>query len=105
MKQVLRSCIIYRKFNTRPYSYPKIPDSPLERLNNGSPFIVNNTQQFVANHNIQWKFSIAEAPWYGGFWERLISQVKRCLKKTLGKTSLDFYELQTVLSHCVITLN
>ena len=38
-----------------------------------------------------------ETPWYGGFWERLISQVKRCLKKTLGKTTLDFYELQTVL--------
>ena len=48
-----------------------------------SPFIANNTQQFVANHNIQWKFSIAEAPWYGGFWERLISQVS---------------DLQTVLS-------
>ena len=72
---------------------------------NGSPFTANNTQQFVANHNIQWKFSIAEAPWYGGFWERLISQVKRCLKKTLGKTSLDFYELQTVLSQVELILN
>ena len=72
---------------------------------NGSPFIANNTQQFVANHNIQWKFSIAEAPWYGRFWERLIRQVERCVKKTLGKTSLDFYELQTVLSQIELILN
>ena len=186
MKQVLRSCIVCRKFNARPYSYPKIPDLPPERLNdqpcfsgvgidytgslfcknvffndsvdednlfkcyiviytcaatrgivldlvpdassqtfinsfikfisrrgcpqivlsdNESPFIANNTQQFVANHNIQWKFSIAESPWYGGFWERLISQVKRCLKKVLGKTSLDYYELQTVLSQIELILN
>ena len=34
---------------------------------NGSPFIANNMQQFVANHNIQWKFSIVEAPWYSRF--------------------------------------
>ena len=135
MKQVLRSCIICRKFNARPYLYAKIPDLPPERLDdqlcfsgvgidytgslfcknvffndsvdednlfkcyivictcaatrgivldlvpdassqtfinsftkfisrrgcpqivlsdNGSPFIANNTQQFVANHNIQW---------------------------------------------------
>ena len=72
---------------------------------NGSPFTANNTQQFVDNHNIQWKFSIAEALRYGGFWERLISQVKRCLKKTLGKTSFDFYELQTVLSQIELILN
>ena len=44
----------------------------------------------ICNHNIQRKFSITEAPWYGGFWERLLTQVKRCLKKTLGKTSFGF---------------
>ena len=32
VKQVLRSCIICRKFNARPYLYPKIPDLPPERL-------------------------------------------------------------------------
>lgn len=33
------------------------------------------------NCYIQWKFSIAKAPYQSGFWGRLISQVKRCLKK------------------------
>ena len=28
VKQVLRSCIVCRKFNARPYWYPKIPDLP-----------------------------------------------------------------------------
>ena len=37
-KQVLRSCIICRKFNARPYSYPKIPDLPPERLDDQSCF-------------------------------------------------------------------
>ena len=33
----------------------------------------------------------------GGFWERLIQSVKKCLKKTVRRTSLDYDELNTVL--------
>ena len=36
-------------------------------------------------------------PLVGGFWERLIQSVKKCLKKTVGRTSLDYDELNTVL--------
>ena len=64
---------------------------------NGSPFIADITQNFVASKNIKWDFNLAIGPWYRGFWERLIGQVKRCLKKVLRRTTLDFYQLQTVL--------
>jgi len=31
-----------------------------------------------------WRFIPKRAPWYGGFWERLVGIVKMTLKKTLG---------------------
>ncbi|GFW46955.1 integrase catalytic domain-containing protein [Trichonephila clavipes] len=49
---------------------------------------------------ISWKFIPPQAPWWGGFWERLIGLAKRTLRKTLGKTSLNHEELYTVLCDC-----
>ena len=39
------------------------------------------------------------------FVERLVSIVKRCLKKTVGKACLNFYELQIILSEIEIIKN
>ena len=39
---------------------------------NGRPFVADTTPQFASNVNIHWKFALAKAPWYLGFWERLI---------------------------------
>ena len=69
---------------------------------NGTVFTSQETQKFAANRNIEWQFSLSNAPWYGGFWERLVSIVKRCLKKTVGKACLSFYELQIILSEIEI---
>ena len=41
----------------------------------------------------------------GGFWERLVGSTKRCLKKTVGRSSLNFEELRTVLLEVEGTLN
>ena len=72
---------------------------------NGSVFTADETQTFAANRNITWKFNIAEAPWFGGFWERLVSSVKRCLKKTIGQACLTYTKLQTILSEVELILN
>ena len=48
---------------------------------------------------------MTNAPWYGGFWEGFVSVVKRCLKKTVGKACLKFYELQIVLPEIELILN
>ena len=72
---------------------------------NGSPFIIDITQILVASKNVKWDINLANAQRYGGFWERLIGQVKRCLKKVLGRTTLDFYQLQTVIQEIELILN
>ncbi|GFQ73989.1 integrase catalytic domain-containing protein [Trichonephila clavata] len=46
---------------------------------------------------LEWKFIVEGAPWWGGFWERLVRSVKKCLKCVLGKVSLMYEELNTVL--------
>ena len=65
----------------------------------------NASQQFLANHNITWKFITERAPWWGGFYERLVGLVKRCLKKTLGKAYLNMIELNSILIEVEAVLN
>ncbi|XP_066028224.1 uncharacterized protein [Pocillopora verrucosa] len=64
-----------------------------------------SSQQFLAHHNITWKFITERAPWWGGFYERLIGLMKRCLKKTLGKACLNMIELNTILTEVEAVLN
>ena len=47
--------------------------------------------------DVVWVFNPPAAPWHGGFYERLVGAVKSPLKKVLGKASLYFDELVTVL--------
>ena len=59
----------------------------------------------IIHHNITWKFITERAPWWGGFYERLIGLMKRCLKKTLGKACLNMIELNTILTEVEAVLN
>ena len=40
----------------------------------------------LSRKGVQWQFIPKRAPWYGGFWERLIGLTKVSLKKILGRT-------------------
>ena len=44
-------------------------------------------------------------PWRGGFFERLIQNTKRCLRKTLRNSKFNHDELHTVLVEVEGTLN
>ena len=46
-----------------------------------------------------------KGPWHGGCWERMVKSTKRCLKKVLGRTSLNFEELRTILVEVETTIN
>ncbi|GBL82134.1 hypothetical protein AVEN_252335-1 [Araneus ventricosus] len=62
-------------------------------------------QNFVADNGIHWKFIVERAPWWGGFYERLVKTVKEPLRKILGKALLTFEELSTILSEVEVIVN
>ena len=72
---------------------------------NGSSFVAEETQKFAADKYIDWRMNIALAPWQGGIWERLVSCVKRCIKKTVGVRKISYIELQTLISEIEAILN
>lgn len=59
----------------------------------------------LSKKGIEWRFNLERAPWWGGFFERLIGLVKTCLRKVLGQARLNFDELVTVLVEVEATLN
>ncbi|XP_035220187.1 uncharacterized protein LOC118193242, partial [Stegodyphus dumicola] len=59
----------------------------------------------AAEKRIQWKFNPPSSVWWGGWWERLIQIVKQILRKVLGRVSLSYEELLTVLCDCERIVN
>ncbi len=45
----------------------------------------------------EWRFFAPRAPWWGGWWERLMGVVKAALRKSVGSRSLTRVELETSL--------
>ncbi|XP_062590223.1 uncharacterized protein LOC134251820 [Saccostrea cucullata] len=54
---------------------------------------------------VNWKFIPRAAPWYGGFWERLIGITKTTLKKIIGRSYIDLETLQTVVTEVEAIVN
>ena len=53
-------------------------------------------QQYVINKGIAWNFIVEKAPWWGGYWERMVRSVKRCLQKTIGRSTITAEELNNI---------
>ncbi|GFV96921.1 integrase catalytic domain-containing protein [Trichonephila clavipes] len=64
-------------------------------------------RRFLARRDkgIHWKFIVGRAPWWGGFYERLVKTIKDPLRKILGRALLTFEELSTILSEVEIIVN
>jgi hypothetical protein len=60
---------------------------------------------YLENNKLEWQFNLEKAPWWGGFFERLVGTVKRCLRKVLGNAKLTYDELLTTLVEIEGTLN
>ena len=52
-----------------------------------------------------WQFIPKRAPWYGGYWERLVRLTKQALKKTLGRSFVTLPILKTIVVEVEATLN
>ena len=54
---------------------------------------------------IKWKYIVEAAPWWGGFYERLVGSVKRSLRKILFRSTITYEELLTVIAEIEGILN
>ncbi|XP_035205973.1 uncharacterized protein LOC118181004 [Stegodyphus dumicola] len=73
--------------------------SELELKNMWTAISHPTVKDFYASHKIQWCYIAEKAAWWGGFYERLIKSVKLALRKTLRKTTLSRYELETLINY------
>ena len=60
---------------------------------------------WLANNRVEWRFSPGLAPWWGGFWERMVRSVKDLLRKSIGKKTMNFDQLQTELTEIEAVIN
>ena len=68
-------------------------------------FQLPEVRQHMDLKQIKWSFNTPKAPWQGGFFERLVKSVKRCLKKILGRACVTYEELLTILTEIECVLN
>ena len=72
---------------------------------NGPSFKAEETQSFISNRYIKWKFNVESAPWWGGMWERLVASVKKCIKIVVDIRRINYIELQTLILEIEVILN
>lgn len=72
---------------------------------NGKTFKSKELKEFCTSKRIKWVHIVARSPWWGGFYERLVRSVKRCLKKVLRTARLTYEELPTLLIQIEGVLN
>ena len=63
----------------------------------GSNFVSEYSRNFVASRFIEWHLNLPLAPWYGGFFERLVKSIKDLITKDLKGSRLSHEEMQTVI--------
>ena len=62
-------------------------------------------REYLDEIYLQWRFNLALAAWWGGFFERIVDLVKTILRRTLGKAKLGFKELEVILAKTEAILN
>ncbi|XP_065889715.1 uncharacterized protein [Dysidea avara] len=68
-------------------------------------FESDTVKESLGNQDIDWKFIPCRAPWYGGYWERLVGLTKSALKKMLGRAYVTLPSLQTLIVEIEAHLN
>ena len=68
-------------------------------------FQSTSLKETLGRQGVEWKFIPKRAPWFGGFWERLIGLTKNALKKVLGRSFVSLTSLQTITTEIEAFLN
>ena len=67
--------------------------------------LCEEVQDYVSNARIKCSFIVELAPWMGGFYERLVSLVRRALRESLCRILLSEIQLQTLLKDAEAVVN
>ena len=92
-------------------SYPSLMLS-----DNGSNFVASAeilrgwekdaaVKKHLNHRGCKWQFIPGRAPWFGGFWERMIGLTKKSLSKALGRSLVCDDVLRTVMSEIEAQIN
>ncbi|XP_054715419.1 uncharacterized protein LOC129224899 [Uloborus diversus] len=65
----------------------------------------NKISSYSTTRQISWKFVPPTAAWWGGWWERMVGMLKDLLRRMLGKSSVNYEELSTILCDCEAVIN
>lgn len=65
----------------------------------------HNVSNMLNENRISHKFTPSLSPWAGGCYERLIGITKQCLRKTLGKLTVTYRQLETLMTEIEHTMN
>ena len=60
---------------------------------------------YLIDKKIEWKFIVQYAPFWGGFYERMVRSVKTPLKKILNNSKVETEEMRTILIEIEMILN
>ena len=82
-------------------SMPSFVISDNAKTVKGDPSAIRHFTQ----KRIRWSYILEKAPWWEGFYERLVKSLKSSLKKTIGWAELTQDELVTVIAEAEMILN
>ncbi|XP_060554088.1 uncharacterized protein LOC132715131 [Ruditapes philippinarum] len=57
------------------------------------------------SHGTEWRFIPKRAPWFSGWWERLIRLTKTTIKKVLCRSYISYESLQTIVTEIECIMN
>ncbi|KAK0425562.1 hypothetical protein QR680_009259 [Steinernema hermaphroditum] len=119
VRKIIGKCVECERYTNAPFPYPNTPDLPTRRVvrvvtcDNAPTFLqgsnilnelITDEQEnddfarFFAEKQIEWKRITPYSPWQGGFYERLIQDVKRCFYKATKRTLLNYVDLITIFT-------
>ena len=68
-------------------------------------YLSQEIRTVLSHEGVTWKFIPKKAPWFGGFWERLIGLTKSAIKKVLGRAHISLEVLQTIVVEVEALMN
>ena len=57
----------------------------------------SEVNDYLSSKRVTWRFIVERAPWWEGFYNRLVRIIKRSLKKSIGRSNLTYDQVHTFL--------